>query len=102
LTHDHRGRGRCRHFFRWKKQRVFHREYAKLEIEMRDRVDECLQDLLRAPLPAGLRFEKLKGYRAPDIYTIHVTGNYKISFEITDGIACLRRVARHDEIDRAP
>ncbi|MDR2165224.1 MAG: type II toxin-antitoxin system RelE/ParE family toxin [Zoogloeaceae bacterium] len=87
---------------RWKKQRVFHRDYGKLEIDMRDKVDECLQDLLRQPFPLGLRFEKLKGKRNPDIYTLHVTGNYKISFEIENGIAYLRRVASHDEIDRAP
>jgi plasmid maintenance system killer protein len=87
---------------RWKKQRIFHRDYGKLEITMRDKVDECLQDLLQSPIPSGLRFEKLKGHRNPDIYTIHVTGNYKISFEIADGTASLRRVAPHDEIDRAP
>jgi plasmid maintenance system killer protein len=34
------------------------------------------------PRPPGLRFEKLQGYRRPDIYTIHVTGNFKISMEI--------------------
>jgi plasmid maintenance system killer protein len=58
--------------------------------------------LVRNPIPAGLRFEKLKGCSHPDIYTIHVTGNYKISFEIADGTAYLRRVASHDEIDARP
>jgi mRNA-degrading endonuclease RelE of RelBE toxin-antitoxin system len=87
---------------RWKKQRNFHREYEKLDFDLRDRVDECLQSLTQTPIPAGLRFEKLKGYRDPDIYTIHVTGNYKISFDIFGNIATLRRVAPHDEIDRRP
>jgi plasmid maintenance system killer protein len=52
--------------------------------------------------PPGLRFEKLSGYSNPDIYTIHVNGNYKVSLEVTGGNALLRRVAPHDEIDRAP
>jgi plasmid maintenance system killer protein len=87
---------------RWKKLHRFHREYGKLEISLRDQVDECLQNLVRHPIPAGLRFEKLKGHGHPDIYTIHVTGNYKISMEIEGATACLRRVAPHDDIDRAP
>ncbi len=53
-------------------------------------------------MPPGLAFEKLHGYSNPDIYTIHVTGNYKISFEISKAIAFLRRVGTHDEIDRLP
>jgi mRNA-degrading endonuclease RelE of RelBE toxin-antitoxin system len=87
---------------RWEKRRTFHREYKKLDIALCDRVDACLQALTRSPIPAGLRFEKLKGYSNPDIYTIHITGNYKISFEIDAGIAYLRHVASHDEIDALP
>lgn len=69
---------------------------------MRDRVDEKLQDLTKSPFPSGLKFEKLKGYSNPDIYSIHVTGNYKITMEIMGGNAWLRRIAPHDDIDRAP
>jgi mRNA-degrading endonuclease RelE of RelBE toxin-antitoxin system len=87
---------------RWRKSRRCHREYEKLSIELRDRVDQKLQDLVRNPRPAGLSFEKLKGFSNPDIYTVHVTRNYKLSMEITGGTAFLRRVAVHDEIDRAP
>lgn len=61
---------------RWRKSRRFHRDYDKLTIELRDLVDQKLQDLTRNPRPPGLRFEKLKGHKKPDIYTIHVTGNY--------------------------
>jgi hypothetical protein len=86
----------------WRGSTRFHKEYVRLEIVMRDRVDTRLRMLLQSPLAPGLGFEKLKGYSNPDIYTIHATGNYKISFEIENGIAYLRRVAPHDEIDRAP
>lgn len=74
----------------------------KLGIDLCDRVDECLQMLGRTPISPGLRFEKLKGHSNPDIYTIHVTGNYKISFEIESDTAILRHVASHDEIDSRP
>ena len=86
----------------WRKLRRFHRDYDKLTIELRDRVDEKLQDLAKTPRPSGLCFEKLKGYSAPDIYSVHVTGNYKLTMEIEGSRANLRRVADHDEIDRAP
>ncbi len=86
----------------WRKSKRFHRDYEKLTIDLRDRVDAKLQDLTRATRPSGLEFEKLKGYSAPEIYSLHVTGNYKVTMEISSGCATLRRVADHDEIDRAP
>lgn len=86
----------------WRKSKRFHRDYEKLTIDLRDRVDAKLQDLTRAARPSGLEFEKLKGHSAPEIYSLHVTGNYKVTMEISGGQALLRRVADHDEIDRAP
>lgn len=87
---------------RWSKSKRFHKNYDKLTIELRDQVDQKLQDLTRDPRPPGLAFEKLKGYEKPCIYTLHVTGNYKISMEIAGSHAHLRRVGSHDDIDRAP
>lgn len=86
----------------WRKLKRFHRDYDKLTIDLRDRVDEKLQDLTKENRPPGLAFEKLKGYSAPAIYSVHVTGNYKITMEIEGSHAQLRRVADHDEIDRTP
>lgn len=80
----------------------FVRDYRKLDAALSGRVDDKLRDLLKDPRPPGLRFEKLKGYRRPDIYTLHVTGNFKISLEIEGDLAVLRRVGCHDVIDRAP
>jgi mRNA-degrading endonuclease RelE of RelBE toxin-antitoxin system len=87
---------------RWAKTKRFHKDYDKLTIDLRDLVDSKLQDLSKSPRPPGLRFEKLKGYDDPPIYTAHVTGNYKMSMEINGAVATLRRVGSHDEIDRAP
>jgi len=80
----------------------FKRDRKRLENSLRKRLDEKIKDLYRNPMPAGLRFEKLQGYRNPDIYTIHITGNYKASLEINGSTAKLRRVRNHNEIDRQP
>ena len=87
---------------RWSKTKRFHKDYEKLTIQYRDLVDGKLQDLAGNPMPPGLRFEKLKGYSDPDIYSIHITGNYKATMEINSATAILRRVGTHDDIDRAP
>ncbi|MGQ0530642.1 MAG: hypothetical protein ACT4PG_12715 [Panacagrimonas sp.] len=87
------------------KTRRFDREFLKLcktDPKRASDVESALNKLLKNPRPAGISFEKLKGYSAPDIYSIHVDGNYKISLEIDGGIAILRRVATHNEIDRQP
>lgn len=86
----------------WRKSKRFHKDYDKADNDLRDLADAKLQDLMRPVRPPGLAFEKLKGFSNPDIYTLHVTGNYKISMEITGTHAFLRRFANHDEIDRTP
>lgn len=78
------------------------RKLLKRDRPLALRALDKLDDLVKAPMPPGLRFEKLKGYADPALYTIHVTGNYKISMQITGDTATLRRLAPHDEIDRAP
>lgn len=80
----------------------FARDFRKLSPELQKRTEAKLADLIKNPRPPGLRFEKLKGYSKPAIYSLHVTGNYKISFLVEGSTAILRRVAEHDEIDRAP
>ena len=87
---------------RWQMSRRFRKDYARLSNEGRARVDEKLKDLAKNPRPSGLRFEKLKGYSDPDVYTVHITGGTKLSMSIEGSTATLRRVASHDEIDRAP
>jgi len=80
----------------------FVRDYKKLSNSYKDLADNKLKDLLKNPMPRGLRFEKLQGHSHPDIYTIHLDGNYKISFEVNGSHATLRRVGTHNKIDRTP
>lgn len=86
----------------WGAGKQYQRDFKKLTPELQARTSAKLADLKANPRPPGLGFEKLKGYKNPDTYTIHVTGNYKVSFEINGSTAWLRRVAPHDVIDRAP
>jgi len=85
-----------------KYKRRFKKDRRKLPQQLLQVLDEKLQDLFKDPMPPGLRFEKLQGYRKPSLYTIHITGNYKVSMEIDGNIATLRRVGTHNEIDRQP
>lgn len=49
-------------------------------------------------------WKEKRGYRNPNIYTIHVTPNHshKASFELRDDVAVFRQVGTHKELDRAP
>ncbi|MCL2076407.1 MAG: type II toxin-antitoxin system RelE/ParE family toxin [Betaproteobacteria bacterium] len=86
----------------WRSLTRFDKEYRKLDPVVQGRVDKALSKLVQTPMPPGIDFEKLKGYQDPGIYTIHATGNFKVSFEIDGSEAVLRRVAVHDDIDLNP
>lgn len=95
-------------FARYAHTKRFAKDFAKLDPVIQARAEARLRDLLADLRPAGMRFEKLHGYRNPDVYSFHVTGNFKVSLHCVtseeDGalVAVLRRIAAHDEIDRAP
>ncbi len=80
----------------------FQKDFKKLDPAIKAKAEAKIRQLTQSPFPPGLRFEKLKGYSKPDIYTVHVTGNFKISLEIVSGHATLRRVAVHNTIDATP
>jgi mRNA-degrading endonuclease RelE of RelBE toxin-antitoxin system len=80
----------------------FKRDRKKLPTDIKTRLDDKLRDLMKNPRPAGLKFEKLKGYHRPSIYTFHITGEWKVSLEIIGDNADLWRIARHIVIDRDP
>lgn len=84
---------------------TFDNDFKRLPEDIKELVIDCLKTLRKnEPLPAKLRFNKLSGYKNPNVYAVHVTRNhaYKLTFEIIDGVARLRRVGTHKEIDRSP
>lgn len=82
----------------------FERDYRKLKIDIRIHVDDALKELQKFPRPASIRFEKLKGHKRPNIFSIHATSNHshKITFEIENTTAKFRRIGTHKEIDDDP
>ena len=83
---------------------AFERDYKRLSRPIQNAVNEVITGLMQNPRPARLRFEKLRGYSNPGIYTVHVTPNHshKLSFSIEDGVVILRRIGTHRKIDRSP
>lgn len=83
---------------------AFRRDFGRLSPDLQSEVEAAIRDLVKDPLPAARRIEKLGGFRNPDIYTVHVTRNHshKLSFELRGAVAVLRRIATHKIIDRAP
>ena len=87
----------------------FKKSLAKCPI--RDAVTTALVDILRhvtdlenPTIPGKYDFKKLRGYSNPNVYTIMIGGNhaYKLSMEIRDECAILRRVGTHRMIDDGP
>ena len=84
---------------------AFKAAFGKLDPTLQEQVVEALRALRAGPpYPRRLRYEKLRGFRHPSVYTIHVTRNHshKISIEVNGDIAHLRKLGTHKEIDRAP
>ena len=75
----------------------FKRAYKSLPQDIQNQVNNALRNLKKNPRPASIRFEKLKGYRKPNIFTIHATANHshKVSFELDGTLAILRNVGTH-------
>lgn len=63
-----------------------------------------MEDLMLPEIPGKYGFKKLGGYKNPSIYTIMLGGNhaYKMSMQITNGVAIFRRVGTHRYIDDNP
>lgn len=80
----------------------YKKQYKKLSADIQAKVKDVLKGLKKNPRSAGIRFEKLKGYHKPSIYTVHITGNFKMSLEVAGNEAKLRCVGNHNEIDRNP
>lgn len=82
----------------------FVRSLKKIPIDIRPSVDEAIADLALDPIPSRLGFKKLHGYKNTNLYTITIGGHhaYKLSLEIRDEVAVLRRVGTHKQIDDNP
>ncbi|ENU7737157.1 hypothetical protein ACE3YX_003785 [Salmonella enterica] len=82
----------------------FKQRLQKLPVDIRQQAQKATKDLLLNPQPKRLRLEKLRDYKEPSIYTVHVTPNHshKMSFELRGDVAVMRKIGTHKEIDRSP
>ena len=82
----------------------FERDYKSLSPDIRNAVDECMEEFERDPLPPGRRPHSVtaRGHK-PMVYTMDVTSNksHKLSFQLEGNVAVLRRIGTHKQIDRS-
>ena len=81
----------------------FIKDWDKLPVDIQSAVNRCIEDFDRDPLPQARRPHSVTSAgRFPKVFTLDVLPNrsYKLSFEIADGFAMLRRVGTHKQIDR--
>lgn len=83
----------------------FKNDYQKLPPDIKKQAKDAIDLLIKTgtpPFPRSLRFEKLNGYKNPNVYTIHLTPNHshKASFELRGDVAVFRQVGTHKELDR--
>jgi hypothetical protein len=80
------------------------RDLKNLKPEILEVAKETIRDSQRNPIPAMRRFRRLSEHKNPKIHSVDVFSNksYKISVEINDATANLRRIATHKEIDQNP
>lgn len=83
----------------------FIRDFDRLSNDLRAAVIACIDDLKEEVVPPGRRLHVVspKG-KKPTIFTVDVRSNksHKLSFQVENRVAILRRIATHKEIDRSP
>ena len=82
---------------------AFKRDVKALPPDIRSALTECLKELIKDPTPSRLRLHGLhREHRG--IFSVDVTPNhaYKATFTVEGGIARMRRVGSHKQIDRTP
>ena len=71
----------------------FLKDYRKLPVEIRARVDKQLTLLLENPRHPSLRLKKLKG---AEIFEIRISEGYRLTIRYAEQVLELRRVGTHD------
>lgn len=82
---------------------AFKRDYRRLDLVTQSAVDLCIEDLYKNPIPSVRRFHCVDANK-PKLFTVDVFSNksYKVSLQIENSTAILRRVSTHKVIDRNP
>jgi hypothetical protein len=80
---------------------TFKSDYKGAPTDVKRAVDKALRILAVNPSAGSLRLHKMI-WNGPTVFKIDVFTNHswQISFEVENGIATLRRLSRHKDIDR--
>lgn len=74
----------------------FDKAYKRLSERNKAAVDEALAELLsRDRLPSGRNLKKLGSRR--NTWAIRIDRGIRLTFEVADGVCCLRNVGEHDK-----
>ncbi len=84
--------------FRYKQS--FKKDFDQLTPAIQKCAEKCLKDLLSNPATPGRHLKKRKGKRknAPDIWQARVTRDVRLTFEMDEDVAVLRRIGLHNRI----
>ncbi len=76
----------------------------KLSPENLELAKQAMRDLMLPEIPRKYNFKNLEGYYSRNLFTITFGVNHasKISMAVVNGVAILRRVGTHKEIDENP
>lgn len=74
--------------------RRFDKDYAALQEKLKKAVDEKLALFISNPRHPSLRAKKMEGTNS--IWEMRVSASYRITFQIIDDEAVLRKVGTHD------
>ena len=72
----------------------FKKDFKRLPPEIQERVGRTLGRFVDAPRHPSLHVKKMEG--APDIWELRVSDNYRITFQLVQEGALLRRVGTHN------
>ena len=75
---------------------TFRRDYKKLPLRIKDKVDKQLEFLINNPKHPSLNLHPMRGTRI--IWEGYVNYHYRFTFEIDDDIIVLRKIGSHDVI----
>jgi mRNA-degrading endonuclease RelE of RelBE toxin-antitoxin system len=83
--------------FRYKPS--FKRDIRRLETRVTNELEKALDELKSGNLPPGRKLKKLAGR---DTYSLRITLDYRLSFDLEDDTAILRRVGPRQRFYDSP
>ena len=78
----------------------FKKDFNNLAADLQDATGEALKDLLKDIVPPG-RNLKTRNPKKKKVRQVNVRGQYRMTFNVEDGVCYLRRVGVHRSIEKA-